>query len=1125
MGFRTNIWAQPGATSVTVNITRNGTAASTGFLALEAGTALRDQDFIGSRIPFEFPESTNVLSITIPLLDNPARIHGRWFQAVLQGVEPLPVTTRVIRVWIPPATTALGLHPRFHADPTVPTTGLPTNVLALAPGPNNTWYVGGGFNPPSGTTISNLVRLTRAFAVDPSWSPSGPPNGTVRHAASFPDGRLLIGGDFTRWSGEARSRLALLENNGALANTGNSLDVTNVTRIIPDVRGRVYVSGAFTRLAGIEFPGLARFSSTADLEAFFRPNAADFGSFTRFSPLAPEGLVLIRPDYSAVFLDDSGASNATVGSYFYTPNVPALTPLPDGSVRLNQPTVRLTVGGSTDSEIAREIVSSATTWPSPSGAFYMAVRDNLGWKLTRHWGDGTPDPRMEAWFNGALSHVVEAPDGTVLINGSFQIADGLPASGFAQLLPPPPTPGIRWHAGTTGFSIGERARYFRVPASRESDLGSAREIPVPLPASPALAADAPAVVLLRFEAGSRVGWINVPLRDQREPGPDVIFQLRLPETELAPGAAPAITLKVYRDEQSFAFSHRTLDLPEPIPPGFSRSESESLPHLAVRRMTGHAYPGNTQVRFAGGTVRAHISTHPVHPPYPAAFDFYAHTGDISVTFLPGENSAALQVAPYDNTRTDGDRTALFTLDGPGPESGLNATIVVRDNDLRGPAEVVGRHEFHQTLAGYPILFRSLGWIDGSSFHGYQLAAPDGWIIQPDIRPVGFDLMVFLGPGPGSTLYTLHYDPFFPASAPRLTRHLANGQRDPAFAPVACPGSTSIGRSIPSAYAPDGSLFVLTRDIGVRLPNGPTMSTRLLRRYSNDGVLDTNYAGQVYIPRILGGDFQLMEAILLPQTDGGILVVAAGALATNQVGKDIIRLLPSGATDPGFRAQFPFTTSPFYILPPLVHAVLDTRGRCLVQGTFDRVDGVPRPGLVRLTLSGRIDPTFNPTFLTNHPNVTVTSLRSMPDGRTLLALASGTRSTLLLLNEAGDPDPTTTPAEFNGRVGSAVVLPGGVIVANGSFQEVQGQERFNEAWLDQNLNLLGRDPLAIRLNRTHPTTTQLTIDARASGNVRIERGSLNGTWEPAGEVNVLPGSTPTTIPTPTGDRWFLRAIRQ
>ena len=72
-----------------VPLTRSGIPAVSGFLALEDGTAREGEDFTGRRIPFTVPEGSNTFSIDVPLLDNPARVHGRWFRAVLQSVEAL----------------------------------------------------------------------------------------------------------------------------------------------------------------------------------------------------------------------------------------------------------------------------------------------------------------------------------------------------------------------------------------------------------------------------------------------------------------------------------------------------------------------------------------------------------------------------------------------------------------------------------------------------------------------------------------------------------------------------------------------------------------------------------------------------------------------------------------------------------------------------------------------------------------------------------------------------------------------------------------------------------------------------------------------------------------------------
>jgi hypothetical protein len=118
-----------------------------------------------------------------------------------------------------------------------------------------------------------------------------------------------------------------------------------------------------------------------------------------------------------------------------------------------------------------------------------------------------------------------------------------------------------------------------------------------------------------------------------------------------------------------------------------------------------------------------------------------------------------------------------------------------------------------------------------------------------------------------------------------------------------------------------------------------------------------------------------------------------------------------------------------------------------------------------------------------------------------------------------------PVAFDGWLAFAFPASDGAVVVSGDFHTVQGQTRHNEAWFDTNLRLLGTAPLALRFNDINPTATQLTLDARATGTVTVERSLLDGQWEPVGETPVLPGANSITIPTPPGDRWFLRAIRR
>jgi len=1121
----TNLWLPTETNRVLIPVTKNGIPAVSGFLALEDGTAREGEDFNGRRIPFTIPESTNTISIEVPLLDNPARVHGRWFRAVLQSVEALEPATSIIRIWIPPSASASATPSRFLVDSTVSSAGFPTNLLAIAPGPDNSWYLGGAFPPSLGSAASNILRITRTFAPAPAWAPSASPNGTIQYAAALPDGRLFVGGNFTTWGDSSRTGLALLLPDGNLAPTGNSLDVTNVTALIPDARGRIYVSGSFNQISGLDAPGLARFSSTGDLEVFFRPISADYGSFSSFAPLAPEGVALARPDGSVAFLNDAGASNAIVSAPSPFAGPTRLTPLPDGSLRLSTQQAHITSGGSADTEVATQLNSAEQIWSVPSGAIYSSIQNEMGWRLTRHWGDGTPDPRMEVWFDGAITRITEAADGTLLVSGAFTRADGLACTGIAQLLPPSSKPGIRWHAGT-GFTIGERARYARIPAWRESGLESAAEIAIPIPPSSALASGVPSTLPLRFDAGSRMGWLTVPLRDQTEAGPDLGITLTLPDAQLTPGAPASVDLKIFRDEQTFGFAESQVVIDETVPPPFSSFDLGSRPHLAVRRLTGVGFAGSTVARFAGGTVNPQIAPYPTDALYAGAFDFFASTGDIPLVFPAGISGLPLLVGPYDDDLSQGDRLARFTLDGPGPVAGLQATLMVRDNDRQGPAEIPGRSIGYQSTDGFPYLFNNQGTLDGRTSRAARINAPDGAPLSGPVVQRSGDTLLYIGPGPAGSHYFQESTRFSPGSGQqiRLVRHLATGSPDPAFNPISFPSSFFVSaRTAPTIMSQEGSMFVLTREHGAALPIGPSTYARILRKYGNDGLPVPGYKPEIYTRPATGSSVILAdEAILLPYPDGSLLVIAGGALSTNGIRKDVIRILPSGAYDLTYRARLTLDST---FSPRINSALLDPSGRCVLLGQFNRVDGIPRPGFARLTSTGRIDEGFDPRFLTNYPGQTLVSLRNLPGGRLLVALSTQPRSTVFVLDDSGNPDPAVAPVEFDGWVAFASPAADGAIVVAGDFHTVQGQTRHNEAWFDTKLRLLGTAPLTLRFNDISPTSTQLTLDARAAGTVTVERGNLDGVWQSVGETPVLPGANSITIPTPSGDRWFLRAIRR
>lgn len=116
---------------------------------------------------------------------------------------------------------------RLNADGTVdpsfdPGTG-PANfssVEALLLQTDGKVVVGGGFTSFNGTTRNRVARLNTDGSVDPSFDPgagagsaTGEFNG-VEALAFQPDGKLLVGGDFTLFGGATHQALARLNNGG-----------------------------------------------------------------------------------------------------------------------------------------------------------------------------------------------------------------------------------------------------------------------------------------------------------------------------------------------------------------------------------------------------------------------------------------------------------------------------------------------------------------------------------------------------------------------------------------------------------------------------------------------------------------------------------------------------------------------------------------------------------------------------------------------------------------------------------------------------------------------------------------------------------------------------------------------
>jgi uncharacterized delta-60 repeat protein len=150
----------------------------------------------------------------------------------------------------------------------------PPYVRALLRQPDGKILVGGFFTKVNGVNRANLVRLHPDGRLDADFAPE--PGGAVYVLALQPDGKILAGGAFTRMGGQTAQRLARLQPNGALDESFDSGSGTdsgfdgpvNSIAVMPD--GHVFAGGQFSRYNGRSFyNNMAKLRSNGSVDGRF----------------------------------------------------------------------------------------------------------------------------------------------------------------------------------------------------------------------------------------------------------------------------------------------------------------------------------------------------------------------------------------------------------------------------------------------------------------------------------------------------------------------------------------------------------------------------------------------------------------------------------------------------------------------------------------------------------------------------------------------------------------------------------------------------------------------------------------------------------------------------------------
>jgi uncharacterized delta-60 repeat protein len=320
----------------------------------------------------------------------------------------------------------------------------------------------GSFSQVDGAARKYIARLNADWTLDASFDPGTGPNSSIQAVAIQSDGKILIGGYFSTVSGFDRQYIARLNSNGTLDTTFDSGigPSSSVEAISVQSDGKILVGGWFSTYSGYSQNYLARLNPDGSLDMGYRttPNsivkdiaiqsdgrAIIGGSFSNVNGISKNGVARINPDGTLDSSFNSGSGSNSVEDVFVQS---------DGKILICGGFS--TFGGVARKYIARLEVSGEldTTFDpgtGPNNSLTSVCADAQGkvviaghftkvsgafcFRIARLNQDGSLDVtfRTGVGMNGVVNSLMIQPDAKIIAGGGFTTVAGSPVRYLARL--------------------------------------------------------------------------------------------------------------------------------------------------------------------------------------------------------------------------------------------------------------------------------------------------------------------------------------------------------------------------------------------------------------------------------------------------------------------------------------------------------------------------------------------------------------------------------------------------------------------------------------------------------------------------------------------------------------------
>jgi len=182
----------------------------------------------------------------------------------------------------------------------IPTIGSGANetVLSIETQSDQKIIISGEFDRYNGVARNYIARLQTDGTLDSSFDPGAGADSAINVTAIQPDGKIIIGGGFKTYDGAGRNRIARVNSDGSLdalfdPGIGANGSVNTIT-LQPD--GKIIIGGNFTTYNGSPRNRIARIYSDGSLDPSFDPGIGASGSILSTS-LQSDGKIIVGGDF------------------------------------------------------------------------------------------------------------------------------------------------------------------------------------------------------------------------------------------------------------------------------------------------------------------------------------------------------------------------------------------------------------------------------------------------------------------------------------------------------------------------------------------------------------------------------------------------------------------------------------------------------------------------------------------------------------------------------------------------------------------------------------------------------------------------------------------------------------